>query len=153
MEIKGWTNFSIRLFFHMLYVTVVIWFDLISYLQLHFHCWCLGRKWENKIKDLRVKLEAKVVTALNEVAWLLNIRGYDIPNNPMVHACYCDIQLCELVCQWEQAEHRSKDSSQNNELLFWTLHSVSRIFLIMNLLIIFPLNGRWIVLHLAVYIF
>jgi len=40
---------------------------------------------------LRVKLDAEgadaiVVTALDEVAWLLNIRGYDVPNNPMVHA-------------------------------------------------------------------
>ncbi|PNF28969.1 Xaa-Pro aminopeptidase 1 [Cryptotermes secundus] len=50
-----------------------------------------GRKWEDKIKDLRAKLDAEganavVVTALDEVAWLLNIRGYDIPNNPMVYA-------------------------------------------------------------------
>jgi len=40
---------------------------------------------------LRAKLDAVgadaiVVTALDEVAWLLNIRGYDVPNNPMVHA-------------------------------------------------------------------
>jgi Xaa-Pro aminopeptidase len=40
---------------------------------------------------LRAKLVAEgadaiVVTALDEVAWLLNIRGYDVPYNPMVHA-------------------------------------------------------------------
>jgi Xaa-Pro aminopeptidase len=40
---------------------------------------------------LRAKLDAEgadaiVVTALDEVAWLLNIRGYDVPNNPMVRA-------------------------------------------------------------------
>ena len=40
---------------------------------------------------MRVKLDAEgadaiVVTALDEVAWLLNIRGYDVPNNPLVHA-------------------------------------------------------------------
>jgi Xaa-Pro aminopeptidase len=40
---------------------------------------------------LREKLDAEgadaiVVTALDEVAWLLNIRGYDVPNNPMVLA-------------------------------------------------------------------
>jgi Xaa-Pro aminopeptidase len=29
--------------------------------------------------------DAMVVTALDEVAWLLNIRGNDVPNNPMVH--------------------------------------------------------------------
>ena len=40
---------------------------------------------------MRAKLDAEgadaiVVTALDEVAWLLNIRGYDVPNNPMVDA-------------------------------------------------------------------
>lgn len=50
-----------------------------------------GRKWEDKVKELREKLDAEgadaiVVTALDEVAWLLNIRGYDVPNNPMVLA-------------------------------------------------------------------
>ena len=40
---------------------------------------------------MRAKLDAEgadaiVVTALDEVAWLLNIRGDDVPNNPMVHA-------------------------------------------------------------------
>ncbi|KAJ4433963.1 hypothetical protein ANN_16282, partial [Periplaneta americana] len=50
-----------------------------------------GRKWEDKVKDLRARLavkgaDAMVVTALDEVAWLLNIRGYDVPYNPMVHA-------------------------------------------------------------------
>jgi Xaa-Pro aminopeptidase len=43
------------------------------------------------VKELRAKLDAEgadaiVITALDEVAWLLNIRGYDIPNNPVVHA-------------------------------------------------------------------
>jgi Xaa-Pro aminopeptidase len=50
-----------------------------------------GRKWEDKVKELRAALNAEgadaiVVTALDEVAWLLNIRGYDVPYNPMVHA-------------------------------------------------------------------
>ena len=40
---------------------------------------------------MRAKLDAEgadaiVVTALDEVAWLLNIRGYDVPNNPLVRA-------------------------------------------------------------------
>ena len=50
-----------------------------------------GKKWEDKVKDVRKKLksvgaDAMVVTALDEVAWLLNIRGYDIPYNPLVIA-------------------------------------------------------------------
>lgn len=32
----------------------------------------------------RVEADAMVVTALSEIAWLLNIRGRDIPYNPFV---------------------------------------------------------------------
>ncbi|KAJ9600135.1 hypothetical protein L9F63_009545, partial [Diploptera punctata] len=50
-----------------------------------------GKKWKDKVNDLRKKLnsigaDAMIVTALDEIAWLLNIRGYDIPYNPLVLA-------------------------------------------------------------------
>lgn len=50
-----------------------------------------GRSVAEKLKDLRVKLfEAEaagiVVTALDEVAWLYNVRGNDVAYNPVVHA-------------------------------------------------------------------
>ncbi|XP_049771158.1 xaa-Pro aminopeptidase 1-like [Schistocerca cancellata] len=50
-----------------------------------------GETWENKVSRLRSHLaltgaDAMVVTALDEVAWLLNIRGHDIPYYPVVHA-------------------------------------------------------------------
>ena len=41
---------------------------------------------EIRARLVAVGADAIVVTALDEVAWLLNIRGYDVPNNPMVHA-------------------------------------------------------------------
>ncbi|KAI9677473.1 MAG: hypothetical protein M1817_006427 [Caeruleum heppii] len=47
-----------------------------------------GKKFEEKIDDLRKELEKKksagfVVCMLDEVAWLLNLRGSDIPYNPV----------------------------------------------------------------------
>ncbi|KAF6027275.1 XPNPEP2 [Bugula neritina] len=50
-----------------------------------------GRSWEDKIKDLREKMmddnvDAVVVSALDEVAWLFNLRGADIAYNPVFFA-------------------------------------------------------------------
>ncbi|XP_012276652.1 xaa-Pro aminopeptidase ApepP isoform X2 [Orussus abietinus] len=50
-----------------------------------------GRPWQEKIKRIRMEMElvsadALVVTALDEIAWLLNIRGYDLPNTPVLRA-------------------------------------------------------------------
>ncbi|XP_063218262.1 xaa-Pro aminopeptidase 1-like isoform X2 [Bacillus rossius redtenbacheri] len=50
-----------------------------------------GKAWEQKVADLRAALgqlgaEAMVVTALDEVAWLLNVRGRDLPFTPVVRA-------------------------------------------------------------------
>lgn len=47
-----------------------------------------GKTVHEKIKDLRLELEKKhspgfVVSMLDEVAWLLNLRGNDIPHNPV----------------------------------------------------------------------
>lgn len=48
-----------------------------------------GKKWEDKLDATREKIkamgcDAMVVTALDEIAWLLNIRGYDIPYGPFL---------------------------------------------------------------------
>jgi len=48
-----------------------------------------GEKWQDKVKELRKRLahlgcDAMVVTSLTEVAYLLNIRGTDIPYTPVV---------------------------------------------------------------------
>lgn len=50
-----------------------------------------GRSSENKLTELRAKLsEAKasalVITTLDEVAWLYNLRGRDVSYNPVVHS-------------------------------------------------------------------
>ncbi|EME82386.1 uncharacterized protein MYCFIDRAFT_138889 [Pseudocercospora fijiensis CIRAD86] len=47
-----------------------------------------GKKWEEKIEELRKELDKKkaagfVVSMLDEIAWLFNLRGNDIPYNPV----------------------------------------------------------------------
>lgn len=60
-----------------------------------------GVKWETKVKDLRDALrkegcDAFVVTALDEVSWLLNMRGDDIPYNPVFKA-YVIVTLNDIL--------------------------------------------------------
>jgi len=50
-----------------------------------------GKSFEEKIEDLRKELEKKkaagfVVSMLDEIAWLFNLRGNDIPYNPVFFA-------------------------------------------------------------------
>ncbi|KAL8836861.1 MAG: hypothetical protein Q9170_002752 [Blastenia crenularia] len=47
-----------------------------------------GKKFEDKIEDLRKELDKKksagiIISMLDEVAWLFNLRGKDIPYNPV----------------------------------------------------------------------
>jgi len=48
-----------------------------------------GMRWQDKLDTLmdelvKLDVDSMVVTALDEVAWLLNIRGSDVPNEPML---------------------------------------------------------------------
>lgn len=50
-----------------------------------------GVTWERKIEIVRenmteAKVDALVLTALDEIAWLFNIRGYDLPYTPVLRA-------------------------------------------------------------------
>lgn len=50
-----------------------------------------GKSWGDKIKDLRAEMSsnqasAVIVYKLDEVAWLLNLRGADVPSNPFFFA-------------------------------------------------------------------
>ncbi|KAK7081922.1 Xaa-Pro aminopeptidase 2, partial [Halocaridina rubra] len=47
-----------------------------------------GRSWEEKVDDVRAEMLAQdadliILTALDEIAWLFNLRGNDIPYNPV----------------------------------------------------------------------
>ncbi|ALC46164.1 CG6225, partial [Drosophila busckii] len=59
-----------------------------------------GEKWEDKVIELRRQLnklncEAMIVTSLTEIAYLLNIRGTDIPYTPVVKS-YAIVSLTDI---------------------------------------------------------
>ena len=53
---------------------------------------CSGRRWQDKVADVRAAMKAAstsadpvtslLVSQLDEVAWLFNLRGDDLPNVP-----------------------------------------------------------------------
>ncbi|KAL8764202.1 MAG: hypothetical protein Q9184_000171 [Pyrenodesmia sp. 2 TL-2023] len=58
--------------------------ERVSVLDIKF----AGKKFEEKIEDLRKELDKKksaglIVSMLDEIAWLFNLRGKDIPYNPV----------------------------------------------------------------------
>ncbi|MGE4272356.1 MAG: aminopeptidase P family protein [Desulfitobacterium sp.] len=68
-----------------------------------------GRSRGEKLNELREKIKGKgakvhVLTALDDIAWLLNIRGADVPNNPVTiahvlvteEACYLCIDEAKV---------------------------------------------------------
>lgn len=59
-----------------------------------------GKSWETKVTELRQELTKKkassvVLTALDEIAWLLNVRGSDIDFNPVFFA-YCIVTMNDV---------------------------------------------------------
>ncbi|CAB3987481.1 Hypothetical predicted protein [Paramuricea clavata] len=63
-----------------------------------------GQKWQDKILVVRNKLKSKnasavVFTALDEIAWLFNLRGSDIVYNPvfMAYAIVTDKNVCLFI--------------------------------------------------------
>lgn len=60
-----------------------------------------GKSWQTKVKDVRSILEGEsidgiVITALDEVAWLFNIRGSDLPHTPLVKS-YVYLSMKRIV--------------------------------------------------------
>ena len=84
-----------------------------------------GEPWESKIQRTREAMRNKdcdllVLSALDEVAWLLNLRGSDIPNNPVffsysavteskVYLFVNDAQVDQKIKQWPNLEIRPYD--------------------------------------------
>ena len=58
----------------------------LLYTNAAINCLSLGKPWQEKVKDVREKMselkaDLLVITATDEIAWLLNLRGDDIPYN------------------------------------------------------------------------
>ena len=63
-------------------------------------CVCAGCSWRDKVGDVRremgkKKASALVLTAMDEIAWLLNLRGSDIDYNPLFFS-YARITLHDV---------------------------------------------------------
>lgn len=61
----------------------------------------VGEEWAKKVEELRKELTKKktgsiILTALDDIAWLLNLRGSDIDFNPVFFA-YCVVTLDEVL--------------------------------------------------------
>ncbi|WP_107837940.1 aminopeptidase P family protein [Metasolibacillus meyeri] len=68
-----------------------------------------GKSRVAKLNEVREEMKNKgsnyyILTSLDDIAWLLNIRGADVPNNPIVianvivaeHTCYLFIDSCKV---------------------------------------------------------
>jgi Xaa-Pro aminopeptidase len=68
-----------------------------------------GNSRVEKLNEVREEMKNKganyyIITSLDDIAWLLNIRGSDVPNNPIVianvivaeHKCYLFIDSCKV---------------------------------------------------------
>merc|ERR1711970_529874 len=60
-----------------------------------------GQKWQDKVANVRIEIKKKntsglIITMLDEICWLFNIRGSDIPFNPLFF-CYCYISLDSII--------------------------------------------------------
>jgi len=68
-----------------------------------------GKSRVEKLNEVREEMKNKganyyILTSLDDIAWLLNIRGNDVPNNPIVianvivaeHKCYLFIDSCKV---------------------------------------------------------
>ena len=68
-----------------------------------------GHSWEAKVSSLRRSLResghnATVLTALDEIAWLFNMRGKDIPFNPVFKA-YAVVSEDQIVLYLDAQKH------------------------------------------------
>ncbi|XP_037780041.1 xaa-Pro aminopeptidase 1-like isoform X2 [Penaeus monodon] len=95
-----------------------------------------GKSWQDKVADVRGEMSAAeadvlVLTALDEVAWLLNLRGSDIPYNPVFRAYVAistssvDLFLPESKTTESVEEHLSVNECSEQQCV--TIHDYASI--------------------------
>lgn len=89
-----------------------------------------GQSRVEKINEVRAIMKNKganyyILTSLDDIAWLLNIRGNDVPNNPVAianvvvaqHKCYLFIDSCKVpVIVKSELEAEGIELKENNDL-------------------------------------
>lgn len=73
-----------------------------------------GRAWFEKVEDIREMMKKKqaetlIITSLDEIAWLLNLRGSDIDFNPVFYS-YCVMDMSS-VCLFMNPESLDKNAA------------------------------------------
>lgn len=85
-----------------------------------------GRRWEEKIQDLRNNLlkqtiDGMIVTELDEIAWLFNLRGSDIYGSPVFKSfAFISQEHIRLYVNlgkltWEVKKHLKSENCNNND--------------------------------------
>jgi Xaa-Pro aminopeptidase len=68
-----------------------------------------GKSWQEKVGAVRSDIQKAgckglIITFLDEIAWLFNVRGSDIPFNPLFFSyCYVDADSVKLFMNKKQA--------------------------------------------------
>jgi len=68
-----------------------------------------GKSWQDKLEAVREQIKKEgcqglVITMLDEIAWLFNLRGTDIPFNPLFFSyCYVSLDKVQLFMNESQA--------------------------------------------------
>lgn len=86
-----------------------------------------GQLWQDKVGAVRKelmtqKVDAMVVTTLDEIAWLLNVRGSDVVNSPLVEGyVFLSLDRIVLFIQPEKVtgtirEHLNSDRCQEEPI-------------------------------------
>uniref|UniRef100_A0A0N8B2S8 Putative Xaa-Pro aminopeptidase n=1 Tax=Daphnia magna TaxID=35525 RepID=A0A0N8B2S8_9CRUS len=92
-----------------------------------------GQSWQDKVDAVRnelmaQKLDAVVLTALDEIAWLLNLRGGDVPYSPLVEGyVYLSLDRIVLFIQPTKTtelirEHLNSDNCQEETICVEVRH-------------------------------
>lgn len=68
-----------------------------------------GRTWQDKVSELRQTLseqghDATVISALDETAWLFNLRGKDIPYSPVFRS-YAVVSRDDVILYIDAQRH------------------------------------------------
>lgn len=89
-----------------------------------------GKNYTRKLEEVRDSLkkvgaDAMVVTALDEIAWLLNIRGRDVPYSPFLRSyVILDMHSVFLYVNSTQVRNKSVREQLHSEVKFLRSDSV-----------------------------
>ncbi|KAK6727883.1 hypothetical protein RB195_005511 [Necator americanus] len=80
-----------------------------------------GRKTEDKLRDLRERIARKkcssiILAALDDIMWLLNIRGFDIKHNPLAYS-YLLVTPDEVHLFMDKADQTMRTYLKDNQIL------------------------------------